>query len=236
MLRNVYLQGELGDKFGRKFRMEASTPREIFQCIYANRPEFRKYLVDCLDKNVDLSMKCQGKDINQENLLYKLNEGDITLAIVPAGSKKVIKIVAAVLLFQFAPQIASSLGFTTTVAVGTGPLAFSYTAASATAITVIQSIAINLGMAGLAELMAPDPSVDDPAAAPSDYLYAGSASVSNKYDPIPVLYGELRVPGKLVDFNVTNGVFVNPTNIQEPDGHLSIFDDSKFTRAGRGNE
>ena len=174
--------------------------------------------------------------LNQENLLYKLNEGDITLAIVPAGSKKAVKLVAAVLLFAYAPQIASSFGFTSTVAVGSGPMAFTYNVASAQAITVIQSIAINLGMAGLAELMAPDPSVDDPASAPSDYLYTGSASVSNKYDPIPVLYGELRVPGKLVDFNVTNGIFLNPTNVQEANGDISVFDDSKFTRAGKGNQ
>ena len=177
MLRNVYLQGELGDNFGRKFRMEASTPREIFQCIYANRPEFRKYLVDCLDKNVDLSMKCQGKDINQENLLYKLNEGDITLAIVPAGSKKAFKIVAAVLLFQFAPQLAGygTQAVGTTVVGGAGATmgmgGVALVEGSAAALTVIQSIAINLGMAGLAELMAPDPSVDDPASAPSDYLF-----------------------------------------------------------------
>ena len=231
MLRNVYLQGELGDNFGRKFRMEASTPREIFQCIYANRPEFRKYLVDCLDKNVDLSMKCQGKDINQENLLYKLNDGDITLAIVPAGSKKAFKIIAAIVLFQFAPQLA---GYTTTMTTTATGAVVTSTVGSATALTVIQGIAINLGMAGLAELMAPDPSVDEPTEN-SDYLYTGSDSVSNKYDPIPVLYGELRVPGKLVDFNVTNGIFLNPTNIQEADGDITVFDDSKFTRSGRGS-
>ena len=233
MLRNVYLQGELGDNFGRKFRMEASTPKEIFQCIYANRPEFRKYLVDCLDKNVDLSMKCQGKDINEENLLYKLNEGDITLAIVPAGSKKAFKIIAAIVLFVYAPQLA---GYTTTMTTTATGAVVTSTVGSATALTVIQSIAINLGMAGLAELMAPDPSVDDPAAAPTDYLFGGSGSVSNKYDPIPVLYGELRVPGKLVDFNVTNGIFLNPTNIQEANGDMTVFDDSKFTRSGRGSE
>jgi predicted phage tail protein len=197
--------------------------------------------VDCLDKNVDLGMKCQGKDIDQENLLYKLNEGDITLAIVPAGSKKAFKIIAAIALFVYAPQLAGygtqTVG-TTVVGGGGATMGMGGVAlveGSATALTVIQSLAINLGMAGLAELMAPDPSVDDPASAPSDYLYTGSASVSNKYDPIPVLYGELRVPGKLVDFNVTNGIFLNPTNVQEANGDISVFDDSKFTRAGKGN-
>jgi predicted phage tail protein len=165
MLRNVYLQGELGDNFGRKFRMEAS------------------------------------------------------------------KIIAAIVLFQFAPQLA---GYTTTMTTTATGAVVTSTVGSATALTVIQGIAINLGMAGLAELMAPDPSVDEPTEN-SDYLYTGSDSVSNKYDPIPVLYGELRVPGKLVDFNVTNGIFLNPTNIQEADGDITVFDDSKFTRSGRGS-
>jgi len=229
MLRNVYLQGDLGERFGKKFRMDASTPQEIFKCIQANRPDFRNYLIKCIDKNVDLSMKCAEKDIEEKNLLYKLEKGDVTLAIVPAGSKKALKIFASVLLYVYAPQIAKGLGFTTTTAAGT-------VIASTKTVNVIQSLAINLGLAGIAELLAPDPSVDDPGAAPTNYLYTGSASVSDKYDPIPVLYGELRVPGKLVDFNVTNGIFLNPTNIQESDGHLSVLDDSKFTRAGKGSE
>jgi len=232
MLRNVYLQGDLGERFGKKFRVDASTPQEIFKCIQANRPDFRNYLIKCIDKNVDLSMKCAEKDIDEENLLYKLEKGDVTLAIVPAGSKKALKIVASVLLFVYAPQIAANLGFTSTVTVGKGAMAFSYNVASATAVSVIQSLAINLGLAGVAELMAPDPSVDDPAAAPTNYLYTGSASVSGKYDPIPVLYGELRVPGKLVDFNITNGIFLNPTTVQQANGDIDMVIEDKFTRAG----
>ena len=230
MLRNVYLQGDLGDRFGQKFRMEASTTSEVLRCIYANRPEFRKYLVDCIDKGVDLSIKHQEKEVSEEDFLFNLKEGDITIAIVPSGSKKAIKIIAAVALFIYAPQIAVGLGQTTAVTVGTGAMAFSYNVASAAAISVIQSVAINLGLQGLAELMAPDPSVDDPTLETANYLFNGTENTSGKFDPVPILYGELRVPGRLIDFNITNGIFVNPTTIQEPDGHLSTVRDDKYTR------
>ena len=42
MRRNVYLQGDLGQKFGEKFAVECDTLSDIFKCLSVNRPSFRQ--------------------------------------------------------------------------------------------------------------------------------------------------------------------------------------------------
>ena len=39
MLRNVYLEGELGDKFTPYLSMDCDKPAEVFTCLNANFPD-----------------------------------------------------------------------------------------------------------------------------------------------------------------------------------------------------
>lgn len=193
MMRNVYLQGELGEKFGEKFTMEASSIVDVMKCLEANRPEFKQFLIECIDKNVDINISACNKDISKEDLFIPLEKGDITLYMVPSGSKKALKIVLAIVIAVFAPQ---TLFF--------------------------QSLALNLALQGIAELTASDPSTDkkDEEGA-TDYLFSGSQKASKKNDPVPVLYGELRVPGRVADFSVETGLRINPSVVVDGHGNIS---------------
>jgi hypothetical protein len=51
--------------------------------------------------------------------------------------------------------------------------------------------------------MAPDPAVDQDA--PSNYLFSGGANNSVEGDPIPIMYGELRVPGRPISVDIAQG-------------------------------
>ena len=44
MQHSVYLQGELGEKFGNKFIVNTNNYVEIFKCINTNRPDFILYV------------------------------------------------------------------------------------------------------------------------------------------------------------------------------------------------
>ena len=55
-------------------------------------------------------------------------------------------------------------------------------------------------MQGLAQIMAPDPATD--ADQEESYLFNGSEQNIVEGDPVPVLYGRLRVPGQPVNFEV----------------------------------
>lgn len=193
MMRNVYLQGELGEKFGEKFTMEASSIADVMKCLEANRPEFKQFLIECIDKNVDINISACNKDISKDDLFLPLEKGDITLYMVPSGSKKALKIVLAIVIAVFAPQ---TLFF--------------------------QSLALNLALTGLAELTASDPSTDkDKDEAATDYLFSGSQQASKKNDPVPVLYGELRVQGRVADFHIRNGLDINPSVVVDGRGDIT---------------
>ena len=52
-------------------------------------------------------------------------------------------------------------------------------------------------------MMAPDPSVDIQQD-PEDYLFQGSGQNLVEGDPVPVLYGQLRIPGRPISFEIKN--------------------------------
>lgn len=204
MMRNVYLEGSLGEKFGKKFTMEASSMAEVLKCLQANRPEFKKFIVECIDKNIDINIKVHDKDINEDELLLPLKEGDITLCIVPSGSKKGVKVLLAIAIVIFAPQ---TLFF--------------------------QSLALNLALTGLQEMMAPDPATDAEQEESKDYLFSGSQHASKQKDPVPVLYGELRVPGRVADFHIRNGIHLGSSVIIDAYGNITTVTANKtYTAPG----
>ena len=60
-------------------------------------------------------------------------------------------------------------------------------------------LGINLALAGIQQMMAPDPSTDNQQ--DESYIFQGSKQNIAEGDPVPVLYGELRIPGRTVSFH-----------------------------------
>ena len=224
MQRNVYLQGELGDRFGHKFSVHSNNTADILRCIYANRPEFKPFLVDCSHKQIALHVQYQEQDICEEDMLTPLKEGDVTISLIPEGSKKAVgKILAAVAIIYFGlPMIADKFAASAVAKAG-GAAATTGAKISAALGTwqgqVAFAVATNLAMVGIQELMAQDPDTDN--SAPDNYLFSGQANNSVDGDPVPVLYGELRVPGRPVAVDVIKGVYQNPMSVIEADGGMS---------------
>ena len=135
MLRKVYLQGEIADKFGKEFTVNCSSYSEILRCIDANRPGFKQYLIQAIDKNIGFCFDTAGKNVEQEeDLLIPLKEGDVTIASIPAGSKGMGKILIAVAVAYIAIQMGGGLG------------AFTGTAEGATAAESAAMLAANGGV------------------------------------------------------------------------------------------
>ena len=68
----------------------------------------------------------------------------------------------------------------------------------------IIALGINLALTGLEGLLAPDPSDDDEPEEES-YLFQGAEQVITQGEPVPVLYGRLRVPGQPVGMELKGG-------------------------------
>lgn len=209
MQRNVYFDGELAERYGESVSVYAKSVKEIVKIIEANDPTFKNYILECADKGVSFSIDVEGEQIEDEkDLLFPLKKGDVHFYAIPAGSKsggaKLLGAVALGALFLIPGGAAIGLGAVNaagaSVAVGTaGSVA---TLAGSTALyTAVSSLAINLALTGLQQLMAPDPSTDE---GPESYLYNADNQNIQEGDPMPLAYGRLLVPGRAVGFSVLN--------------------------------
>ena len=214
MIRKVYLDGEMAEKFGSEFAIKAKTTADVFRNLECNFPEMRQYLMECHEK--DIGFLCQVGDEalqDEEELLLSLGEGDIYISPQPAGSKsgigKILAAIAIIALVIYAPQLmvaAASAGGTA------GTIGMSIAGFVMAATPVLIGLAVNLALTGIQQMMAPDPSVDDfNNDKETSYLFQGAEQNVIEGDPVPVVYGQLRVPGRPIAFEVRNkeGVFSN---------------------------
>lgn len=209
MKRKVYLKGSIADKFGEEFEIEAVRPTDIFQCLNANFPDFKQYLINAYEDSVGFLFEIADKGIEkEEDLLLPMKEGDVVIAAIPSGSSGGGgKILAAAAIIGF---IAITGGFGTFAigAGGGGTIGTGYAMAVGGGLNLLGQLAvglaINLALTGIQQLMAPDPSVDE---SEDSYLFNGSEQNIVEGDPVPVLYGQLRVPGQPISFEVLNREF-----------------------------
>lgn len=208
MLRKVYLEGEIGDKFGREWEFDAASFKEVLNGIDCNVEGFRKYLIDCAERGIGFTCHIAGKAVEQEEeLLMSIQEGDMTITAIPEGSKSGgAKILAAVAIAVVTWQTFGAGGWLGATW-GTGTAGGASAAAQATIAAVGYGIAVNLALAGVQQLMAPDPATDQ--GSQTDYLFNGSEQNIIEGDPVPILYGELKVPGQPISFEILNEEFVS---------------------------
>ena len=208
MQRNIYLEGDLGIKFGTHMSFNAPSVADAIKLIEVNNDDFRGYLIDAHEKGVGFHIDVAGEEIEyDEELLLPLHEGDITITPVPAGAKggggkilMAILLIAIVVISAGAAAPGAGLFGSQTVIAGSGFLGSSIQLTFLGYATL--GVAASLAMSGLAEMMAPDPATD--ADQQTSYLFNGSEKNVIEGDPVPVLYGKLRVPGRPVSFEITN--------------------------------
>ena len=212
MMRNIYLEGELGDRYGREITANVNSVRDAFRLIEANYPDFKNHLVNCHERDIGFTVEVAGEYIEkEEDLIFPIQSGDIVISPIPAGSKSGgAKILAAIAIIglMFVPGGAAFIGAANAGGISiagyvAGAASFGMSAGIAGTVFMIAStIALNLAMTGLQQLMAPDPATDSDE--PTSYMFNGSEQNVIEGDPVPILYGELRVPGRPIAFSVVN--------------------------------
>ena len=234
MMRNVYFEGELGDKFIPHIHMDCKNVAEAFQCLQANFPDFKEYIIEKYEEGIGFHIDVAGSEIEDpREILLDLKEGDITVTPVPAGAKSgPAKILAAIAITIATAGIGAYVAGAATAGAAGGAAAVGATFSSFSAFggtlaalagaggamgivtTMALGVATNLALTGITQMMAPDPSVDSDQE--QSYLFNGAEQNIIEGDPVPILYGRLRVPGQPVSFEIVgasstsggNGTFI----------------------------
>ena len=198
MQRKIYLEGELGAKFGKEYTMNVSSFSEVLRCLECNFSNFRQYLISCAENNVGFVCQVAGNPLNSEaELLLEYGEGDMVISAIPAGSKSAAgKILAAIALAVIVITNPAMLPTLSSGSIGAGTFALT------TPGLLVAGLAVNLALAGVQQMMAPDPSVDSQQ--DQSYLFQGTGQTIVEGDPVPVLYGKLRVPGRPISLQLRN--------------------------------
>ena len=201
MMRKVYLDGELGEKFGKVFNVDVKSLRDFFNLLNANNSEFMPFLRECHEKGIKFFCKVGDTPIKQEEeLLLNFNKGDMYISSVPAGSEGAAKIFVGALLIVAGAVLVVMSGGAAGLALYGG--------------YAIAALGASLALMGLAELLAPDPGTEEGFEQDQSYLFQGAGQTIREGDPVPLLYGTLRVPGRLIDFDLRNA----RSNYIEPQG------------------
>ncbi len=202
-MQRVYLNGGIAE-FGPYWESNCTNIRDIFKLIDCQTPGFRKYIIDAAESGVGFEIQ-RGSEIlsDEQELFLSLNEEDIIITEVPVGSKsggaKILAALAIAALFLIPggqALLMNQVSYTTTVSAGTAGAS----AAGGTAFVglstpglIAASIAVNLAITGISQIMMPGPEVDK--GTEDAYLFDGPTNSITQGLPVPVAYGELVVGG-----------------------------------------
>jgi len=192
-MQTVYLNGGLS-QFGERWTTECKDIASIFKLIECQTPGFRKYLSDAIEADVGFEIQ-RGSEFleNPEELLLSLNDEDIIITEVPSGSKsgggKILAAIAIVALLVINPGLMFSTVTQTGTATGVSATVGGLNAAG----LAVSSLAVNLALTGITQLLAPGPESDGDKN--DSYLFSGPSNNGRQGLPVPILYGELVVGG-----------------------------------------
>ena len=219
-MQTVYLKGDMGDRFGEKWSMNVSNAQDIFKLIECQRDGFKKYMLDCVENNIDFTVQ-RGEDlIDETELMLSLGEEDITVTPIPAGSKgNVGKLIAAALLIYtgyWMYQGAAMAGAGTTTAAQAAIMEGGPSAARTLLNAGINmgkagkflgytamAIGTSLGLTTVTQMLLPDANNDQE---DDSHLFSGPINSTVQGGAVPVLYGEMMVGGHTINASYTSSM------------------------------
>ena len=215
-MQRVYLNGSIS-QYGEVWETDCTNIRDIFKLIDCQTPGFRNHLVEAANAGVGYEIQRAGEFLeNAEELLLSLNNEDIIITEVPAGSKSGgQKILAAVVLIAVAIMLPGTLA-TSFQAIAAGKATF-----AAYATIGLTMTAVNLALTGITQLLAPGPETDE--GTPESYLFNGPTNNVAQGLPVPVAYGELIVGGAPISFSYDGQPKTGYNNFTRIDiGHVGL--------------
>lgn len=207
-MNKIHLIGDIGDKFGHEWNANVSSYGEIMRLIDANREGFQQYLLEAEENDIAFTIQRAGEFIEEDaELLLNLNNEDIIITAVPIGAKGGFmgsglgKLIMGAVLFTlgwYAPQWASTIS----QGVSEGIAFTKVTVAKWGQVlgAALQTVGVSLMTQGATEMLMSDP---DKGNAESGYLFRGGTNTLVQGQPVPLLYGELLIPGQPISATMT---------------------------------
>jgi len=210
MLVPVILSGFLARRFGKRFDLAVSSPREAVRALCSQLPGFEAALLAHAPGFrvwIDLAPL---QDV--EGLDRHTGAHPIRLVPVIQGAKDggVGMIILGAALIMLAPYAVTALGMGETLA-------------GATAISAATSLGTSMILGGVAQLLfaPPKPGVGNTANNQSNLLFSGAVNTSAQGNAVPVCYGRMRIGSQVISVGIES-VQIPYTGVSAAPGFASM--------------
>jgi predicted phage tail protein len=187
MLTTIYLGGELGHLFGRKWKLRVKSAAEALRLIEANRPGLMAYLVNSGDRGIDFRVRVNGETIGEDQVNFQRPGSVIRISPVVRGSKnKYLGLIVGVALVVLTWGAgAGYFGAYAAAVAGAGTGIGSLTVGA-----LVGGIGISMALGGIANLLSPQPSsAGDDSSGRNSHLFGGPQTTTQQGGPVPLCYG-----------------------------------------------
>ena len=215
-MKNIILEGILGEKFGYEWKLDVNSPAEALSAIMAQRPAMRKFLLDSEGvQGYEVFIDDNGCEMLEELVINKPGEGSYTFVPVIGGSKNstmmmilgvtLIAVTGGFGLGIAAPFMASGGTAVAGAAAGSAAAAGTTIASGATLTTLgsgLNYLGMGLLLGGAAMMLAPDVPDGNTSEKSENYLFGGPVNTVKQGEPIPLVYGRAIVGSKTISASV----------------------------------
>jgi predicted phage tail protein len=195
-MKTIKLHGDLGEKFGAEWTLDAASPGEALRLINANAPTFLAYMRESGNQGVSYRLVVGEQDIDVDEINRSCNAEVLHLVPVAAGAKKggigSILIGAALIVGSVISMGGVTAAFS---AMSAGTAGFAGTAFS---------LGTSLVVGGISQALAGTPAAPEVAGEQKTSTGFGGVGLSAAQGAgIPVGYGEMMITEPLL---ISNGL------------------------------
>ena len=215
-MKNIILEGILGEKFGYEWKLDVNSPAEALSAIMAQRPAMRKFLLDSEGvQGYEVFVDDNGCEMLEELVINKPGEGSYTFVPVIGGSKNstmmmilgvtLIAVTGGFGLGIAAPFMASGGTAVAGAAAGSAAAAGTTIASGATLTKIgmgLNYLGMGLLLGGASMMLAPDVPDGNSSEKSENYLFGGPVNTVKQGEPITLVYGRAIVGSKTISASV----------------------------------
>ena len=219
-MKEVILEGILGEKFGYEWKLDVNSPAEALSAIMAQRPGMRKFLLESEGvQGYEVFVDDVGCEIPEELVISKPGNGSYTFVPVIGGSKNsTLMMVLGVTLIAVtggfglgvaAPFMASAGTGVAGAAAGSAAAMGTTIASGATLTTLgtgLNYLGMGLLLGGAAMMLSPDVPDGNTSEKSENYLFGGPVNTVKQGEPIPLVYGRAIVGSKTISASIFTNV------------------------------
>ena len=218
-MKKIILEGILGDKFGREWELDVSSPSDVVSAIGVQKKGFREFLIGSSEDGLNYEVLIDGEGVqSMEEYIHPVPQNS-TISFIPivAGSKSRLgMILTGIALVIAAPYAAAAFGqmagglqagATIGQAAGglksvgvTGALKAGAASAGAGAFATAATFGIyaaatyagyGLIFGGAAQYLTPKVEDGKSAVSAENYLFNGALNTVRQGGPVPLVYGRM---------------------------------------------